>query len=61
MSFLAIISAILFRRDDGVIWDLLHGFRGMTVQGFKAISPSDFGVSIDIEMVSRSYKKTPAD
>jgi hypothetical protein len=54
---LALVSAILFRREGFMIWDVLHGFRGMTVNSFYKINPTDFGVSIDLEMVSRSYKK----
>ena len=57
VTSLAIMSAVLFHREGSIVWDVLHGFRGMTVEGFKEIKPSDFGVSIDLEMVSRSYKK----
>lgn len=56
-TLLAIVSAVLFRREGTIIWDVLHGFRGMTVKGFNLINPSKEGVSIDLEMVSRSYKK----
>jgi glycosyltransferase involved in cell wall biosynthesis len=55
--FLATISAALFRRQGPFIRDVLHGFRGMTVKGFKIVDPVDYGVSIDLEMVSRAYKK----
>jgi glycosyltransferase involved in cell wall biosynthesis len=54
--FLALVSAVLFRKDGPFIRDILHGFRGVTVKGFKIIDPVDFGVSIDLEMVSRAYK-----
>lgn len=54
---LAFISAALFRKEGNMVYDVLHGFRGMTTHGFRLINPSDFGVSIDLEMVSRSYKK----
>lgn len=57
VSTLALASAFLFRREGAMVWDVLHGFRGMTVEGFKQVDPVDYGVSIDIEMVSRSYKK----
>lgn len=55
--FLAILSALLFRREGQIVWDVLHGFRGMTVDSFKAINPTCDGLSIDLEMVCRSYKK----
>lgn len=54
---LALLSCMLFKREGNMIWDVLHGFRGATVKAFKEINPVDFGLSIDIEMVSRSYKK----
>jgi glycosyltransferase involved in cell wall biosynthesis len=54
---LALISSLLFRRDQQMIWDVLHGFRGLTVDAFKEINPSESGVSFDLETVSRSYKK----
>jgi len=57
VNFLAAISALLFRREGAIIWDVLHGFRGMTVKSFYEIDPSPEGVSIDLEMVCRSYKK----
>lgn len=57
VTSLALASAALFRREGALVMDVLHGFRGMTVKGFKAVNPVDYGVSIDLEMVSRSYKK----
>lgn len=54
---LALLSSVLFRQDNPMVWDVLHGFRGMTVNGFRQVDPVDYGVSIDLEMVSRSYKK----
>ncbi len=54
---LAVIASLLFRREGNMVWDVLHGFRGATAAAFKKMAPSDYGVSIDIEMVSRSYKK----
>ncbi len=57
VTSLALASALLFRREGPVVWDVLHGFRGMTVKGFCLVNPVDYGVSIDLEMVSRCYKK----
>ena len=53
---LALMAKILFKREGNTVWDVLHGFRGMTVEAFKALNISDFDPSIDIEMVSRAYK-----
>lgn len=56
--FLAIIAAALFYRGNRVLWDVLHGFRGVTKKGYKKMDLKDEGkVTIDIEMVVRSYKK----
>jgi len=51
------IASLLFRREGHRVRDVLHGFRGASVAAFKKMAPSDCGVSIDIEMVIRSYKK----
>ncbi len=53
---LALIAKLLFKREGNTVWDTLHGFRGMTVEGFKKLSISNFDPSIDIEMVCRTYK-----
>lgn len=54
---LALAAKILFKREGNTIWDALHGFRGMTVEAFKSLDISNMDPSIDIEMLSRSYKK----
>ena len=51
-----LLARILFRREGNTVWDTLHGFRGMTIEGFKRANISNFDRSIDIEMVCRSYK-----
>lgn len=51
-----LLAAFLFKREGNVIWDTLHGFRGMTTEAFHRIGISNFDRSIDIEMVCRSYK-----
>lgn len=53
---LGLLCKILFKREGNTIWDVLHGFRGMTVDGFRRLNISNFDRSIDVEMVSRSYK-----
>ncbi|KKR12041.1 MAG: Glycosyltransferase, group 2 family protein [Candidatus Wolfebacteria bacterium GW2011_GWC2_39_22] len=54
---LAMLSATLFKRENKILWDVLHGFRGVTLEGYKKMGLKDEGmVTIDIEMVSRSYK-----
>ena len=36
--------------------DVLHGFKGWTREAFQKMEILDYGLSIDIEMVVRSYK-----
>lgn len=55
---LAFLTAILFNRRNVFIYDVLHGFRGVTIKGYRQMGIIDCGnVTIDIEMVSRAYKK----
>ncbi|MCK5056036.1 MAG: glycosyltransferase [Candidatus Aminicenantes bacterium] len=54
---LGLLASLLFRREGYRIRDILQGFRGAAVAAFKKMTPVDYGVSIDIEMVIRSYKK----
>jgi glycosyltransferase involved in cell wall biosynthesis len=54
---LALLSSILFNRGNKILWDVLHGFRGVTIKGYQKMNIKDEGmVTIDIEMVIRSYK-----
>lgn len=53
---LSLTAVILFKREGNIVWDCLHGFRGMTVDAFNRLSISNYNPSVDIEMVCRSYK-----
>ena len=54
---LGTLSSVLFNRKNKLIWDVLHGFRGVTLNGYQKMQLKDEGkVTIDIEMVIRSYK-----
>jgi glycosyltransferase involved in cell wall biosynthesis len=53
---LALFAALVWRREGYVVRDVLHGIKGFTVAAFRKIAPSDQGLSIDIEMVVRSYR-----
>ncbi len=53
---LAYLAALLWRREGYLVRDVLHGVKGFSVIGFKRIDPLDTGLSIDLEMVIRSYK-----
>lgn len=56
MAMAALIS-LLWRRQGPLVRDVLHGFRGMRKTAFAGIDPLPRGVSIDLEMVVRAYKK----
>lgn len=53
---LATLAALLWRREGPMVRDVLHGFKGWTRSAFAAMKVLDHGLSIDIEMVVRSYK-----
>jgi glycosyltransferase involved in cell wall biosynthesis len=50
------VAAFMWCREGHVVKDILHGFKAFTVAAFKKIAPMDYGLSIDMEMVIRSYK-----
>ena len=53
---LAVLAALIWRHEGYFVRDVLHGFKGVTIAAFKKIAPLDYGLSIDIEMVIRSYR-----
>ena len=53
---LGLITSLLWRKSGPLIWDVLHGFRGMRREPFFAIDPLPNGLSIDLEMVVRCYR-----
>lgn len=53
---LGALAALLWRREGHYVRDVLHGVKGFTVSGFRKIDPLDHGLSIDLEMVIRSYR-----
>lgn len=54
---LGLLSAAIWRKKGPLIWDVLHGFRGMRRECFFMIEPLEKGLSIDLEMVVRGYRK----
>lgn len=53
---LAILAALVWRREGHFVRDVLHGFKGWTKSAFSRMKILDHGLSIDIEMVVRAYK-----
>jgi glycosyltransferase involved in cell wall biosynthesis len=53
---LAYLAALIWRREGNISRDVLHGFKGWKRDAFFKMRVLDIGLSIDIEMVIRSYK-----
>lgn len=53
---LAYLVALIWRREGNLAQDVLHGFKGWKRDAFFKMKVLDFGLSIDVEMVVRSYK-----
>lgn len=53
---LAMTVALLWRREGNFVHDVLHGYKGFTVEAFRRIDPLDHGLSIDLEMTARAYR-----
>jgi glycosyltransferase involved in cell wall biosynthesis len=53
----AATAGVLWRREGNMIWDVVHGCRAMRKDAFFAIEPLPDRLSIDLEMVVRSYRK----
>jgi len=53
---LGAFAALVWRREGVWVRDVLHGFKGWRKSAFEKMRVLDYGLSIDIEMVVRSYK-----
>lgn len=53
---LAAFAAVVWNRKGNWVRDVLHGFKGWDRSAFNQMKILDVGLSIDIEMVVRSYK-----
>jgi hypothetical protein len=53
---LGLLAFLLWRREGYRVRDVLHGFKGFDRAAFRQMDILDHGLSIDIEMVARSYK-----
>lgn len=56
VMILAMLAAIAWKREGVWVRDVLHGFKGWNRSAFTQMRIQDVGLSIDIEMVARSYK-----
>jgi len=53
---LSVFSALIWKKEGYWVRDVLHGVKGWKKTSFDKVSILDYGLSIDIEMVIRSYK-----
>jgi len=53
---LACFAGLIWRREGYLVRDVLHGFKGWTRDAFAKMDILDHGISIDLEMVIRSYR-----
>jgi glycosyltransferase involved in cell wall biosynthesis len=56
VRLLAYFISILWRVEGNYILDVLHGVKGWRREAFDKMKITDTGLSIDLEMVVRSYK-----
>jgi glycosyltransferase involved in cell wall biosynthesis len=55
-NMLSIFAAMIWKKNSPRVKDVLHGVKGWRRESFSAMKISEYGVSIDIEMVIRAYK-----
>lgn len=53
---LGLVAKMFYKREGNTVWDVLHGFRGITVEAFNKMNISNFPMSFDIETCCRAYK-----
>jgi hypothetical protein len=53
---LSFVASCLWRREGARIDDVLHGVKGFSVSAFKHMDIAEVGVTVDLEMVIRSYR-----
>jgi len=56
LALSAVTAAIWWRGRGPVVWDVLHGFRGMRRDAFFVMNPVAHSLSMDLQMVVRSYR-----
>lgn len=56
VALLSFFSSLIWRREGPRIHDVLHGVKGFNIAAFKRMNIAATGLSIDLEMVIRSYR-----
>lgn len=58
VELIGLVSYLVWGKyKNKILWDVLHGFRGMRKKDFLEIDLLTKGLSADLEMVVRSYRK----
>ena len=52
----AVAMSLIWKKEGSMIWDIVHGMRGMLIDSFFSINPIPYGISIDLEIVIGAYK-----
>jgi hypothetical protein len=50
------VASLLWRREGWRVRDVLHGVKAFTVVAYRRMEIADVGVTVDLEMVVRSYR-----
>jgi hypothetical protein len=50
------LASLLWRREGWRVRDVLHGVKGFTVAAYRRMAVAEVGVTVDLEMVVRSYR-----
>lgn len=53
---LSCLASLLWRREGIPVRDVLHGVKGFTVAAYQRMCVAETGVTVDLEMVVRSYR-----
>lgn len=56
VAALAMLASLVWRREGEKIHDILHGFKGFTVEAFNRMNPGNDGPTIDVELAVRAYR-----
>lgn len=54
---LSLVCSMLWNTEGNRIHDVLHGVKGFENSAFRAMQVSQIGVTVDLEMVVRAYRK----
>jgi len=56
VTILSVTASLIWRREGWRIHDVLHGVKGFNVAAYRRMKITEVGVTVDLEMVIRSYR-----